>query len=247
MGDYGFEPYTADPEPEPSAPSRLPGGISLQTAAAVLLIAVVLATLYLFFGPMPDDGAAVPPTPTRLTAALTPPAATTAGTAAGTSVAPPVGAGGLSAATPSPGTLAGAATVSIAQPTGGTPSLLGASAVTTPLPGGALGAGSFVSVTGVGADGLRYRMGAGQDYLTIRIVAEGETLKVLGGPETEGGTVYWRVQDALGNVGWAAELFLVPMAAPSAWNPPVASPTFEAHLSDVQNNAPGAAGNTTAP
>lgn len=220
MSDDGFEPYTPDTFGEPSSTSRLPGGVSMQTAAAVLLIAVVLATLYLFFGPLPDDGASAPPTPTAL-AAATPVAATPAATAT-------VAAGGLSAATASPATLAGAATVAIGQPTAATPSLLGASAAVTPLPGGALAAGAFVTVVGVGSDGLRYRMGAGQDYLTIRIVAEGETLKVLGGPEVEGATTFWRLQDTLGNVGWAAEPFLSPAAAPAAWNPPVASPTFEA-------------------
>lgn len=223
MGDYGFEPYDAEPAPEPPAPSRLPGGISPQTAAAVLLIAIVLATLYLFFGPLPDEVAA-PPTPTAMAAAAT---------ARPTSAALPTGvAGGLTAATPSPATLAGVATVPFGQVTGTAPSQLGASAA-TPLPGGvlaggALTVGAFVTVQGVGADGLRYRMGAGADNLTIRIVAEGETFKVLGGPETADGTVYWRVQDALGNVGWAAEPYLQPAAPQSAWNPPLASPTFEA-------------------
>lgn len=238
MGDYGFEPYEAEPAADADGGQRLPGRISLQSAAAVLLILVVVATLYLFFGPMPDDGAAVPPTPTALAAAGTP---ATTGTAAPAGTAGATGAGASTAATPSPATLAGVATVSLAQPTNATPSLLGAS-VGTPLPGGALGVGAFVTVTGVGSDGLRYRMGAGADYLTIRIVAEGETLKVLGGPETEGGTVFWRVQDALGNVGWAAEPFLAPGAAPPAWNPPLASPTFEA---DVLGQPAGATGGTT--
>ncbi len=221
MSDDSFEPYAPDGYSDPAPASRLPGGVSMQTAAAVLLIAVVLATLYLFFGPLPDDGATAPPTPTaalaRATAATTP--------ATGT-----VGAGGLSAATASPATLAGSATVAVGLPTAATPSLLGASADATPLPAGSLAAGAFVTVVGVGSDGLRYRMGAGQDYLTIRIVDEGETLKVLGGPEVEGATTFWRLQDALGNVGWAAEPFLAPAAAPAGWNPPVASPTFAAGL-----------------
>lgn len=228
MADYGFEPYSAEPEPDPPTSSRLPGGISPQTAAAVLLIAIVLATLYLFFGPLPDDGAAVPATPTALVSAATSarPSAAATGNAAG----------GLSVATPSPATMAGVATVPIGTPLGAptssTPSILGASAA-TPLPGagsvsGTIAIGAFVTVNGVGTDGLRYRMGAGADNLTIRIVSEGETFKILGGPETADGTVFWRVQDARGNVGWAAEPFLAPSAAPSGWNPPVASPTFEA-------------------
>ncbi|MFN8423440.1 MAG: hypothetical protein U0470_08700 [Anaerolineae bacterium] len=226
------------PNPPPTRTRAAGAGrISLQSAAAVLLILVVVATLYLFFGPMPDDGAAG--------------AADADGLAAAHARHHRHGRTGghgrrdrrrrVDGRHPEPGHAGRRRDGLLAQPTSATPSLLGAS-VGTPLPGGALGVGAFVTVTGVGSDGLRYRMGAGADYLTIRIVAEGETLKVLGGPETEGGTVFWRVQDALGNVGWAAEPFLAPGAAPPAWNPPLASPTFEA---DILGQPAGAPGGTT--
>lgn len=92
----------------------------------------------------------------------------------------------------------------------------------------ALKQGMFTTVVGTGGYGMRLRFGAGADYLTIRIVDDGETLSVLGGPEQSEGMRWWRVQDALGNVGWAAEEFLSASTMPAGWAPAAASPTFQA-------------------
>jgi hypothetical protein len=61
---------------------------------------------------------------------------------------------------------------------------------------------------------------------------DGESLKVLGGPETASGETWWRLQDQYGNVGWAAQTYLQPAAAPASWAPPAASPTFSAQTGE---------------
>jgi hypothetical protein len=80
---------------------------------------------------------------------------------------------------------------------------------------------------------MRLRFGAGLDTASIRsVVEEGEVLRVVGGPESADGITWWRLQDMYGNIGWAAQEYLTPTAAPSTWSPPAASPTFEAQPSE---------------
>ena len=52
MDDYQVPGYEDEPPPSERREqgSRLPGGISVQTAAAILLVFVLIALLYLFFG-----------------------------------------------------------------------------------------------------------------------------------------------------------------------------------------------------
>ncbi len=78
--------------------------------------------------------------------------------------------------------------------------------------------GVYAKVVGTGAFGLRFRSGPGQDYVTWRILPEGEILKVTGGPQEADGVIWWRAVDQTGLVGWAAEQYLVPVPPP-AWTP----------------------------
>lgn len=79
-------------------------------------------------------------------------------------------------------------------------------------------AGIYAKVAGTGSGGLRFRSGPGLDFITWRILPEGEILKVTGGPREADGAVWWRALDKTGLVGWAAEQYLVP-AEPPAWTP----------------------------
>lgn len=78
--------------------------------------------------------------------------------------------------------------------------------------------GIYAKVAGTGPDGLRFRSGPGLDYITWRILPEGEILKITGGPEEADGIIWWRALDKTGLVGWATERFLVPVEPP-AWTP----------------------------
>lgn len=239
MDDYDYTPFEDEPAPRKPRPTgfRLPGGLSLQAAAAVLLVAVSLAALYLIFGPTPDEGEVVAPATNTPAAALvavggTPSAATT--------VASPAGA--TSASTAAGGTIApaGSATAPLAAAAAPTALAPMSGLATSPSPasapaGGPLAMDGFARVAGTDAYGLRLRFGAGLDTATIRWADEGEVLRVVGGPLTEDGETWWRVQDALGNTGWAAATYLSPAAAPPAWAPPIASPTFDASAADLDD------------
>jgi hypothetical protein len=95
-------------------------------------------------------------------------------------------------------------------------------------------ADAFVRISGTDGLDLRFRYGPGTEYVTIRIAEEGEVMRVSDGPQIADGLNWWRLHDAYGNIGWAAEEFLVPVAPPAAWNPPSASPT---HSSDSGLNS----------
>jgi hypothetical protein len=218
-----FEYPAFEDEPAPRRPRakgfQLPGGLSLQAAAAILCVGVSLAALYLIFGPSPDEGTVVAP------ATNTPLVAGTTGTPGATrAAAPPTrAAAAIAPAAPSPTALLAAPAV--------TPTVAAASLPTTPpladAPGGPLVVDGFARVAGTDSLGLRLRFGAGLDTATIRWADENEVLRIVGDPLTSDGETWWRVQDALGNRGWAAATFLVPATAPPAWAPPIASPTFE--------------------
>lgn len=78
--------------------------------------------------------------------------------------------------------------------------------------------GIYAKVAGTAAFGLRFRSGPGQDFVTWRILPEGEILKVTGGPKEADGVIWWRAVDRTGIIGWAAEQYLVPVEPP-AWTP----------------------------
>jgi hypothetical protein len=65
---------------------------------------------------------------------------------------------------------------------------------------------------------LRFRSGPGLDFVTWRILPEGEILLVTGGPREADGFVWWRAVDQSGIVGWAVEQYLVP-TTPPPWTP----------------------------
>ncbi|MFQ5855860.1 MAG: SH3 domain-containing protein [Anaerolineae bacterium] len=79
-------------------------------------------------------------------------------------------------------------------------------------------AAAYAKVAGTGTGGLRFRSGPGLDFITWRILPEGEILKVTGGPEEADGAIWWRALDKTGLIGWAAEQYLVPVEPP-AWTP----------------------------
>ncbi len=226
MDDY--EPGRHEPRPDRMG-GRL-GGLSLQTGASILLIAVIAAVLWLFLGPMPDGGSTADlptATPTRGLAGVP----QTTGVA-GANTAPP-GAGTAAVRQPVAGAVAPYLPLG-GTPPGGTPGIGFSSS--QPLGGGTPAAGSagagvrqgaFVSVAGTGTYGLRMRFGPGSDYVTIRIVNDGETLLVLEESSQTAGSTWWRVQDNQGNIGWVDQEFLRSgVLAPASWAPPVASPTF---------------------
>jgi hypothetical protein len=211
-------------EPDNRSAGRF-SGISLQTGVTILLIAVIAAVLFLFLGPLPDGGQVSDlPTATATrslagNAMRTPGFAPSSGTPG--TAAPPVGIGNPVLGTPAgtPGALAIAPGVGTGLP--------GVLAGTPAAPASQIRAGMFTEVAGTGIYGLRLRFGAGSDYLTIRILGDGETLLVLDDSEEAEGETWWRVQDEQGNVGWVAQEFLEPALMPTTWSPPVASPTFQ--------------------
>jgi hypothetical protein len=200
-----YEEQSADDRREDEVPEgpALPMGLTTQTAATGLLVIVLAAALWLIFGPQPAlEPAPGLPTATAL-AGGTP-------TDPATGEAPAVGRGTPSSRAPS-----------VPAPTAES-----TTARRTAAPSG-IADGGFVRVSGTEGLDLRFRYGPGTEYVTIRIAEEGDLMRVTGGPEQADGVRWWRLQDELGNVGWAAEGFLAPVAAPAGWNPPSASPTFE--------------------
>lgn len=218
-------------DPEREKRSKLPGGISVQTAAAGLIILVVVGLLWLLALPEPEPPEAsatgTPGSPVGTMAAGLAVTATQRGALGGTPVV-----GSLAATR--------AATSSLAQTTplvqgGALPTLASAPGVTpqatiAPAPASQLAEGAFARITGTGIEGIRFRFGPGLEFATIRIAEEGEDMLILEGPQAADGFEWWRLQDSFGNVGWAASQFLAVVAAPAVWSPPAASPTFEAGL-----------------
>lgn len=202
MDDYDFPSQDPQAASDRRAPSGPGGGFTLQTGASVLLIAVIAAVLWLFLGPMPGPDSGIDlPTPTSV---FSTPAVATPGPAQ---------------ATPS--------SVAPTQPSSPGPPAAGTTEGAGAAPG-AVSAGTFVRVSGTEGLGLRFRLGPGPDYATVRIVDDGEVLLVQGDPQTSRGRTWWRLQDSVGNFGWAIDEFLDPTTPPGNWNPPSASPTFPA-------------------
>jgi hypothetical protein len=220
MDDYEL------PTQEPRSQGGRLGGLSLQTGVTVLLIAVIAAVLWLLLGPMPDSSSVAGlPTATATKAGVAN-SARTPGFAALTGT-PGTPAPGGALANPVLGTQVGTPGTRVLAISSGTP--LAASALTPASSGPAVRSGMFTEVTGTGIYGLRLRFGAGSDFVTIRILSDGDMLLVLDTSEEAEGETWWRVQDDLGNVGWVAEEYLKPALSPASWAPPASSPTFEAN------------------
>ncbi|MBX7233111.1 MAG: SH3 domain-containing protein [Caldilineales bacterium] len=100
-----------------------------------------------------------------------------------------------------------------AVPITATVSLSPTLSVATPLPGptgGQFAINQQVQVAGTEGEGVRFRTGPGLSYVTTSILQDGDTLIVVGGPETVDGFTWWRLQTAGGAIGWAAEDNLQP-------------------------------------
>ena len=174
-----------------TAGPTLPGGVSLKTVATAALIVAVAAILWqVFVGPRstePPDLATATPSGAAGVVSGTLPAPWTPGSGASAGVggtgAPSVVSGtrqlGSAGVATLPATVAAAPTsvLGTAVPVGA------ASALTT---------GGFVRVTGSGTDGIRYRYGPGLTFITIRIVSDGEVLRVMGGPDSGDGYNWYR-------------------------------------------------------
>jgi hypothetical protein len=76
----------------------------------------------------------------------------------------------------------------------------------TPTPAPRIEIGSSVAV--VGSNGIRVRSSPGTDNsinAVLRIAEPGEVFTVVSGPQDANGLTWWRVRDASGLEGWAAE------------------------------------------
>lgn len=186
----------ANDEPRSEEPQEANGGIGAGTLATVGLALIALAILGWFLYPRftgtPEEPVAQVASPTLLIPLIT-------ATPKPVTATPP----------PVPTTVA-------VQPA--------VTATTAPLPTKAptiptkVTSGAYVRVAGTGNFGLRMRSGPGMDFVTWRILPEGEVLLVTGGPREADGFVWWRVVDQSGLVGWAVEQYLVP-TKPPAWTP----------------------------
>lgn len=85
-----------------------------------------------------------------------------------------------------------------------------ATATATPAPQVMVGATAMISGTG-GLD-LRLHAGPGTDFVTLKIVKEGDRLLVLEGPQIADDHTWWRMRDQQDVVGWAVEDWLVPVS-----------------------------------
>jgi hypothetical protein len=188
--------------PEPAADRA--GGIGPGALATAGLALIALAILLYFIYPrFSGEGESMPRTPGTVVASLItatpmPATATTAPAAAAPTV--------TQAATSVP-----LATESPGVPTPTQPP----ATATIPV---RIGEGAYAEVAGTDGLGLRFRSGPGGDFVTWRILPEGEALLITGGPEDDGEVIWWRAVDRTGIVGWAAEQFLVPVAPPD-WTP----------------------------
>lgn len=68
--------------------------------------------------------------------------------------------------------------------------------------------GSQVQVSGTGGQRLRLRASPGMQADTVTRVTEGTLMRIVEGPRTVDGLVWWKVRDPQSNEGWAAQRFL---------------------------------------
>ncbi|HHH41525.1 MAG TPA: SH3 domain-containing protein [Chloroflexi bacterium] len=73
--------------------------------------------------------------------------------------------------------------------------------------------GGYVQVTGTGGAGLSFRQAPGGDL--IKVLPDGTTLEVIGGPQQAGGYTWWQLRDLTdGQEGWSAADYLTPVPPP---------------------------------
>ncbi len=68
--------------------------------------------------------------------------------------------------------------------------------------------GGRASVSDTGGVGLNLREGAGTAHGRVKMLPEGTTVDVIGGPTEADGYTWWQVQDTTGTSGWAVEQYL---------------------------------------
>ncbi len=86
----------------------------------------------------------------------------------------------------------------------------------TPTPPGVIAIGGFVKVIEAGPQGLSFRVEPGLQTQRLRYLPEGAVMRVVDGPTTVDGLVWWKLQnpDDAGDVGWSAGDYLTPTHAP---------------------------------
>jgi len=72
--------------------------------------------------------------------------------------------------------------------------------------------GGQVKVSGTAGQKLRLRAAPGLTQGTLELLEEGVQLKVLEGPQAADGYKWWKVQPDVGQVGWVAGDWHVPVA-----------------------------------
>lgn len=76
------------------------------------------------------------------------------------------------------------------------------------VPAAPIGVGGLVVVVGTDGLGISLRAGPGISYDRVAILADGERLTVIGGPEGEADSFWWQIKGADGLEGWANARFL---------------------------------------
>jgi hypothetical protein len=86
----------------------------------------------------------------------------------------------------------------------------------TPTASPAIAIGGYVEVTGTGAYGLSLREGPGANYARMDVAPEGEVFIVVEGPQTAGGSPWWRIRDPDNEERswWAIGNYLQPVEHP---------------------------------
>jgi hypothetical protein len=87
----------------------------------------------------------------------------------------------------------------------------------TSTPPGAIAIGGFVIVFDAGPQGLSFRSDPGLQTERLRYLPEGTIMRVVDGPQTADGLVWWKLQNPsdANDIGWAAGDYLKPSGPPS--------------------------------
>jgi hypothetical protein len=86
----------------------------------------------------------------------------------------------------------------------------------TPTPSSDISIGGYVQVTGTGEYGLSLREGPGANYARMDVATEGDVFIVVEGPQTAGGSPWWRIRDPENEqrFWWAIGNYLEPIEHP---------------------------------
>lgn len=86
----------------------------------------------------------------------------------------------------------------------------------TPTPSSAISVGGYVQVAGTGEYGLSLREGPGANYARMDVAGEGEVFIVVEGPQTAGGSPWWRIRapENEERFWWAIGNYLQPIDHP---------------------------------